>query len=358
MPSYKEDPAVSALLDQLLGSTSLGESVERNIESENNNEIAKENTLTRSPKFCSACGKESDKLKYCNGCKCVWYCDKDCQKRHRKEHKKECKRINKELDRRGGKLDLGIELYIGPLGKLPPRDECPICMQVLPIHEALQMYSVCCGKTICCGCNFQHQIKSREQAVPCAFCRSAMPGSDEEILVHLHKRVEGKDLNALHNMAMSYGYGQFGLPIDQAKCIELMQHSAGLGCPTAKAQLGSFHYFADMGLEENEEEALKYWEKAAEEGHLITLHYLGCIAEENGDHAAAMRHWRLSASGGSKRSIEKLMARFARGLLHHADLSETLQAYYLARSELKSEDRDKYIEYLKMKGEYKEEYDC
>ena len=40
----------------------------------------------------------------------------------------------------------------------------------------------------------------------------------------------------------------------------------------------------------------------------------------------------------------------ARGLLHHASLSETLQAYYLARTELKSEDRDKYIdEYMYLK---------
>ena len=34
MPSYKEDPAVFALLDHLLGSTSLGDTVERKIESE------------------------------------------------------------------------------------------------------------------------------------------------------------------------------------------------------------------------------------------------------------------------------------------------------------------------------------
>ena len=50
----------------------------------------------------------------CRACKCVWYCDKECQNKHWKEHKKECKRIKKELDKRGGKLDLGTELDVGP----------------------------------------------------------------------------------------------------------------------------------------------------------------------------------------------------------------------------------------------------
>ena len=354
MPSSKEDGTVMAT--KQLGSMSLGESVERKDNEIESNEDSEENGTPT--KLCSACGEESDTLKKCTACKCVWYCDKDCQKRHRSEHRRECKLIKEILDCRFRVLDLGTERDLGAFPGLPPREECPICMQVLPIHEALQTYYVCCGKTVCCGCNFQHRIKSREQAVPCAFCRTAALGSDEEILVHLHKRVEGKDLNALHNTAMTYGYGQLGLPIDQAKCIELLQHSAGLGCPVALAQLGTFHYFAEMGLEENEEEALKYWEKAAAQGHLITLYNLGCREDINDSYVAAMQHWRLSASGGYRDSIEKLIARFARGLLHHTDLSETLQAYYLARSELKSEGRDKYIGYLKMEGEYKEEYDC
>ena len=69
-------------------------------------------------KFCSSCGKESDTLKKCTACKCVWYCDKDCQKNHRREHKEECRRVKTELDKRGGKLDIGTESDLG----LPPPD--------------------------------------------------------------------------------------------------------------------------------------------------------------------------------------------------------------------------------------------
>lgn len=42
---------------------------------------------------------------------------------------------------------------------------------------------------------------------------------------------------------------------------------------------------------------------------------------------------------------------------HHGDLADTLQAFYLARAELRSENRDQHIEYLKEIGKYKEEFE-
>ena len=316
-------------------------------------------------KLCSACGKDRDTLKKCTACKCVWYCGKDCQKRHRKEHKKECKRIKKELDKRGGKLDLGAETDLVPLPDLPPREECPICMRALSIHPRLQGYAACCGKTVCGGCDLQHQVKSRERAaeigqkkvlLTCAFCRTPMPESDEEILARTRKRVELKDLTAMFSLAMDYATGRLGLPVDQAKFIDLLRESAGLGHPDSQFKLGTLHHMGTMGLEQNEEIALKYYEQAAEGGHLLSRHNLGSKKKETGDTIAAMGHWRLSASGGSRRSIEILILYFEHGLLHHSDLAETLRAMYRARAEMSSADRDQFIEYLKKTGKYDEEY--
>jgi len=357
----------AAMLDELFGPMSLGESAERR---GGNNEDTEENEAPT--KLCSACGKESDALKMCNGCKCVWYCDVKCRDRHRKEHKKECKLIKKELDQRGGKRDLGTEVDVGPLGKLPPRDECPICMHLLPIYANLTEYNTCCGKIICAGCGFQHQTKSEEVNVKraqkepplpplprtCPFCRTPVSRSDEETLVRLCKRVELKDRYAMRILATWYGHGKFGPPVDYAKCIDLMRRSADLGCPDAQYQLGSYHDDGKMGLEQNKEEALKYFKKAAEGGNITVRHNLGCMEEVNGDYVAAMRHWRLAASGGFKPSVGGLFACFEKGLLRHGDLAETLQAMYRARAEMKSADRDAYIEYLKRTGEYKKEYDC
>ena len=360
MASSKEDDAAAAA-GQQLGALSLG--AERN----ETNEDADTNG-TPSKKLCSKCGKESDTLKKCTACKCVWYCDKDCQNRHWKEHKKECKRIKKELAKRGGKLDLGNELDLGPLPDLPPREECPICMRALPLHENIQAYNECCGKMICCGCDFQHQLKNGKwadagqtmeqvQAPTCAFCRVPMSNSDEETLARLRKRVEGEDPRALFIMAKAHGFGKYGLPVDQAKCINLLRQVAGLGFPPAQYTLGHYHLNGSMGLEQNDEEAIKYWKKAAEGGHLISRHNLGISESNNGNRVAAMRHWRLCASGGCRSSMESLITRFEKGWLHHADAAEVLQAMYCARAELRSEDRDKYIAHLKRTGEYKAEYE-
>jgi len=317
--------------------------------------------------LCSACGKKSDTLKKCNGCLCVWYCDKKCQNKHRKEHKKECKVIKEILDKRGGKLDVGTELnvHVGPpLGELFPQEECPICMQVLPIHAALRTYSNCCGKLLCGGCGNHHNMKQDAERgqkpvlLTCAFCRTTLPKTDEEIVVRLQKRAKKNDPNALLSMTINvYGIGQLGLPVDQAKCIDLLRQSDDLGFPPAQAQLGDYYYDGEMGLEQNEEVALRYWEKAAEGGHLPALYNLGCIENNSGNSTAALRHLRLAALGGHKLSMGALIGCFEHGLLHHGDLAKNLQAFYRARAEMKSEGRDQFIKLLKETGEYQEEYD-
>ena len=158
-------------------------------------------------------------------------------------------------------------------------------------------------------------------------------------------------------MALDYGYGDCGLPVDHAKCIELLRESAALGDLPALYQLGLYYFEGAMGLDQNEEEALKYLEKAAEGGHVLARHNLGCVEKDNGTHVAAMRHYRLAASEGFKPSMGYLIECFERGFLHHGDLAESLQAMYCAAAEMKSEDRDQFIEYLKSTGEYEAEYD-
>ena len=355
MASSKDDSTAEAA--EQLGSISLGEAAEWKDDDNETTATAENGTPT---KMCSACGEKSDTVKKCTACKCVWYCDKECQNKHRKEHRKECKAIKKELQKRGGKLDLGTELDLGPLPDVPPREECPICMRALPICAALQVYFACCGKIVCHGCDYQHDIKAEnnERANTCPFCRTVAPKSDEAVLARLNKRVECKDQKALEHLAMNYCHGLYGLSVDQGKSIELLRESADHGLPDAQYQLATFLKHGEMGLAQNEEEARKYCEEAAEGGHLVALYTLGCALEQkDGDHVAAMRHWRLSASLGLKLSMEAVIFAFEEGLLQHGHLSAIAQAFYLARAEMKSEERDKFIAYLKSTGEYKEEYD-
>jgi len=184
-----------------------------------------------------------------------------------------------------------------------------------------------------------------------------VPESGEEYFELLRNRVELNDRNALRNMGGYYGFGEHGVPVDQAKCIDLFRQAADLGCPSAHAQLGVFHSKGEMGLEQNEEEAHKYWKKAAEGGDLSSMYDVGSKEGRDGNHIAAMRNLRLAASGGYAPSMKTLIGCFENGLLQHGDLAETLQAKYAARAEMKSDDRDEYIKYLKITGEYKAEYD-
>ena len=158
-------------------------------------------------------------------------------------------------------------------------------------------------------------------------------------------------------MAVNHGHGRLGLPVDHAKCMELLRQSADLGFRNAQYNLGIFYEAGEMGLEQNEAEAVKNWMEAAEGGHVLSRNSLGCDEYKNGDNAAAMRHWRLAASSGHRESIGALIECFEDGLLHHADLAETLQSMYVARAEMRSKDRDMYIAHLKSTGAYNEEYE-
>ena len=377
-----------------LGSMSLCQSVGRKGEPAKKNGTKMQKTPTQ--KFCSACGKGSDTLKQCDGCKCVWYCDRKCQNKHRKEHKKECRLIKKILDNRGGKLDLGIDkieckhfkselekrggkLDLGPLEKPPPREECPICMHTLPLHVGLHTSFPCCGKIICKACDYQHQIrkacscpscteralqhqlqtgkKVQKRAGPrtCDFCRTKIP-NDDEIMMYTRKRAERKEPKALHDMAVDYGHGRHGLPVNHAKCLDLLHQSADLGFLPALSQLGNYHHDGEMGLKPNREEAIKWWGKAAEGGDFNARHNLGIMAMRSRDDFESMRHWRLSASAGYRHSMECLINCLGDGFILHADLSETLKAFYGARAEMRSDKRDEYFQHLKRTGEYKEEY--
>ena len=55
--------------------------------------------------------------------------------------------------------------------------------------------------------------------------------------------------------------------------------------------------------------------------------------------------------------MEGVIAGFEVGLFHHEDLAEIMQSFYRFQAEMKSADRDKYIQYLKQTGEYDGGYD-
>ena len=224
-------------------------------------------------------------------------------------------------------------------------------MLAMPIDGRLLFYMVCCGKTICCGCKVQHEIKHKEQT--CAFCRELIAKTEEVALARIRKRVDLKDRDAMYCMSTYYRRGQMGLSVNQAKCIDLLRQAADLGLPGAHYELGNIHHSGELGLEQDDAKAKMHWKKAADSGHLVSQHNIGHkMAEMHDDFVTAMRYWRLAASGGYKPSIKTLIECFERGFFHHRDLSEALQNHYKATAEMKSNERDQYINILKTRTAY------
>ena len=117
---------------------------------------------------CAACGKEEDKdnsLKFCGACKLVKYCSAACHKDHRPKHKREMHK--KECKKRATEI-FDEKIF----QEHPPREDCPICMLLLPLDDTKSIFKLCCGKLICKGC-IHAMRKSGGGKDICAFCRTS-----------------------------------------------------------------------------------------------------------------------------------------------------------------------------------------
>ena len=324
-------------------------------------------------RFCSACGKSGTNLKRCIACKCVYYCDVSCQKAHRKEHKGHCREIKLILEERGDRADEGERL--GPLLQsstcMPPREECPICMRVLPIEEDLSSYATCCGQSICCGCYLEQErsldamneerFSNGQPLLPmtCAFCREVQARSGEEAHERAKKRMELLDKQAMLGVALSYRDGYVGsdagvVPVDEEKSVELIRQAADLGSAEAHYRLGMLYITGEMGVDIDEQKSDFHYKEAATGGHVIACHNLAFLAYKRGETKQAMQYWRLSASARMGPSINSLIVCFENAFIRHSDLAEVLQAKDKACLEMKSEARDRAIAILKEQGIYEE----
>ena len=191
------------------------------------------------------------------------YCNAACKKKHRHKHKKECERRVAELH--------DEKLFKQP----PPLEDCPICMIRLPLLLTGKTYMNCCGKIICCGCIYAVQSRAtKKEHDICPFCRTPPPGTDEEYIKQYKKRVDLNDALAISCLGNYYSLGQFGLPQNHAKALELWHRAAELG--SAEAYFGIAHAFMNgRGVERDEKMAIYYSELAAMKGSVEARFNLG-----------------------------------------------------------------------------------
>jgi len=290
---------------------------------------------------CANCGKGEEaaiNLKACTACKLVKYCSRECQIAHRPQHKKECKRRAKELH--------DEKLFKQP----PPIEDCPICMIRLPMLGSGRVYMACCGKLICRGCvyAFQSRATKKEHDV-CPFCRTPPQKSDEKKIKQYEKRMDTNDPIAIKGIGSMYRDGDYGLPRDQAKALELWHRAGELGSADAYYNIGIAYDTGD-GVEVDEKKAVHYWELGAMRGNAEARNNLGAMEGNLGNMDRALKHWMIAARDGYSNSLEGIKIMYKHGDATKDDYAKALQLHQTYVDEIKTAQRD---EAAAVREEYK-----
>ena len=290
--------------------------------------------------ICANCGKEGSNLNTCNKCKLVKYCNAACKKKHRSKHKKKCERRVAEL--------FDIELFKQP----PINEECPICFLPMPRADSGKRYKSCCAKNICSGC--MHAVDAMYKERKCPFCRTVTAMTGEDCMIQTRKRVEVNDAVAIHMLGLNYHHGQYGLPKDYTKALELFTQAAELGHTDAYYDIGNA-YFHGWGVGTDHEKARHNFELAAIGGHSNARNNLGLTEEmtamallgkANSEEFfakkmdRAVRHYIIGVRLGEFNTLKNVHRLFMCGFATKDDYTKALRAYQEYVDEIRSDQRD------------------
>ena len=283
---------------------------------------------------CANCGKgeeESGKLKNCTACMMVKYCSRECQIAHRPQHKKACKKR-------------AAELYDEKLFKEPPSqyEDCPICLLRMPSIRSGRKYMECCGKMICCGCNYApvyDHLGNEVYDQKCPFCRTPQAYSDEELNERENKRMQADDPIAIFNIGVYYRDREYGFPQDYTKALELWHRAGELGYATAYSNIAN-SYGSGRSVKIDKKKAKYYFELAAMGGSLEGRYNAGIKEKDAGNYDRALKHHMIAVRSGFAKSLEIIKKLYSDGNATKDDCTKALRCYQTYLGEIKSKQRD------------------
>ena len=284
---------------------------------------------------CASCGiAEIDdiKLKDCDDCDLVKYCSDQCQEDHRPDHEQECEKR-------------AAEIYDEILFKQPESNhygDCPICCLPIPIDVKKSGLYLCCSKRICKGCDHANQKRERERRLQhkCAFCRKAVPETDEETNELLMKRVEANDPVAIQEMGTDIYYEG-----DYEAAFEYWTRAVDLGDTDAHYQLSTL-YRDGLGVEKDEKKQLHHLKQAAISGDAVARHYLGWTEEQRGRMDRAVKHYIIAAKLGYDDSLESVKDMYKDGHVNKEDFATALRGHHAAIAATESPQREAAAEFI------------
>jgi len=228
----------------------------------------------------------------------------------------------------------------------PPKEDCPICMLPMPHAEGIcgvhTTYMPCCGKILCYGCVIaaNEEMSKGNMKKWCPYCRVKVIGlTDEENLKRLKHRIKLNDAEAFYSLGYSCRDGDFGLPQDFNKSMELWQKAAELGSICAHYNL-AIVYHSGEGVEFDTDKAIHHYTLAAIGGDEVARYALGLFEEANGNINHATKHFMIAARCGYEDSLKEVGNGYKAGHITKDDYANTLRAYQVSMDEMKSEQRD------------------
>ena len=211
-----------------------------------------------------------------------------CQKEHWKVHKTEHRKIQKALDavktvdEEDDDSKSGIKnTTSSPTIQRKPiqeeKDECPICLDDIPLDSSKFTRFTCCGKGLHHHCEKQLcQVKSKNIRNYCPLCKTKRTRTDGEANERVKVWVKKKKAWAQSDLGTYYYHGQYGVKKDVKRAFVLFKLAAEQGYANAQCYLGIM-YRDGIGTKPDVKRAVELFTLAAEKGLAPAQYTLACM---------------------------------------------------------------------------------
>ena len=319
-------------------------------------------------KCCANCDKveiDDIKLKPCDKCDLVKYCNDECQEEHREVHDGSYKRCAEEfacmtttntnnvenvLDDMHKKLQFlkaALEFLRREeiLFKQPESSylgDCPICCLPIPFQGDRHTMFNCCCKIICAGCVLANLYLSQKDPSKsrCPFCRKVIMRNDDVEIESLQEGMKANDSAATFYLA--HAFFKRG---DYSNAVKHLSKSAEMGYAGAHCNL-AFMYTKGYGVEKDEEKRMFHLEEAAIGGNPEARFRIGLDDLKNEKYERGVKHLIIAANQGHDQALQALKGLYTRGVVSKVDFAAALRAHHAAVCAMKSDHREKAMRIL------------
>jgi TPR repeat protein len=179
-------------------------------------------------------------------------------------------------------------------------EECPVCLELLPVDAGQFIRATCCGKGLHkeCHAGIGKSTMTRKQKNTCVMCRAKHPKTDKEANKRVRAWVKKGKAWAQATLATAYALGDHGLPQSYLMAVKLYGMAVKQGDPSAMMGLGNM-YDKGQGVDQSYEKSAELFKMAADRGHASAQFNLGC-SYNNGEGVAQSnklaREWYTKAA--------------------------------------------------------------